>query len=429
MRQNLLRTNRDLLTYPIREIAVIAKKIQEISGEPIIWENIGDPIAAGESVPKWLNEILIKHISKNSTYSYTETKGDIEARQYVLDNFSNSDICSTEDIVFFNGLGEAINKIFDNLPKEARVIVPSPTYPSHATAEAMHAGTNYLSYHLDPDNEWEPNLQEIENSIKYNPNIVAILVINPNNPTATVHKKSTLIKIVEIAKKYNCFLIFDEIYHHMVFPEIENTLLHQIIGDVPGISLKGMSKDIPWPGSRCGWMEVYNSDKDQDFAGFIDMMVLSKMLEVCSTTLPQKTLPDIFSHPKFRPTLDTRIEKYQRRSIEAYQFFKNIPQIKINPAKGVFYLIVELIDLPYSKLNIKNSAVRSYLDLVEQQDITPDFQFAYELLGATNICVVPLTGFGSQLNGFRMTLLQEDDLIFTQTLIKIGEAIKEYYTE
>jgi uncharacterized protein HemX len=41
--------------------------------------------------------------------------------------------------------------------------------------------------------------------------------------------------------------------------------------------------------------------------------------------------------------------------------------------------------------------------------------------------VVPLTGFGSSVNGFRMTLLQENDAVFTQTLEKISHAIIEYY--
>src|SRR4030095_9565603 len=63
--------------------------------------------------------------------------------------------------------------------------------------------------------------------------------------------------------------------------------LADIVGDVPGISMKGMSKDIPWPGSRCGWIEVYNAERDHNFRGYVHTIVVSKMLEVCSTTLPQ----------------------------------------------------------------------------------------------------------------------------------------------
>ena len=112
-----------------------------------------------------------------------------------------------------------------------------------------------------------------------------VFICNPNNPTGSVYKRETLEKIVAIARKYDCFLIFDEIYHRMTFEGVKTTLLHEIIEDVPGISMKGISKDIPWPGSRCGWIEVYNAEKDENFKGFIEIILLTKMLEVCSTTL------------------------------------------------------------------------------------------------------------------------------------------------
>ena len=427
MRQNLLRTEHSLLRYPIREVVEIGKKFEQLADFNMIWENIGDPVASGEVIPEWMKAILREHISDTTTYGYTDSRGDLGARKYVLENFSSDKVCTLNDILFFNGLGEAINKILNNLPKEARVLVPSPTYPSHATAEAMHAGCHFISYSLDPENNWEPNIEEIENHVHYNEQIVAILVINPNNPTGSVYQRETLEKIVGIAKKYNCFLIFDEIYHHMTFPGIENTLLYEIIGDVPGISMKGISKDIPWPGSRCGWIEVYNAEKDEGFNDYIHVILLAKMLEVCSTALPQKILPALYRHEEYPAMLEARIKKYKSRADEAEAFFHNRPHIRFNKPKGVFYLVIELLDLPYSTLESKNKKIRMELDLLEQEPMSADFRFAYELMGSAGVCVVPLTGFGSHLTGFRMTLLQESDAIFTETLKRIGQAIDDYY--
>ncbi len=427
MRQNLLRADSALLTYPIREVVEIGKKLEKLGGFSMIWENIGDPVAAGEEVPSWMHDVVQQQVASDKSFAYTETRGDSAARQYVLDNFSNKKKCTIDDILFFNGLGEAINKVMNNLPKETRVLMPSPTYPSHATAESMHAGCSFISYELDPKNDWEPNLEEIENKVKFNEFVVAILVINPNNPTGSVYKKETLEKIVAIAKKYDCFLIFDEIYHHMTFDGVKTTLLHEIIGDVPGISMKGISKDIPWPGSRCGWIEVYNAEKDDNFKGFIEIILLTKMLEVCSTTLPQVVLPHLYNHPKYASYLQSRIDKYQKRADEACAFFAKIPQVHVNKPKGVFYLVVELLDCPQKQLESINKDVRLFLNVIESKDTPADFQFAYELMGAEGVCVVPLTGFGSQVHGFRMTLLQEDDAVFTQTLEKISNTITEYY--
>jgi len=63
--------------------------------------------------------------------------------------------------------------------------------------------------------------------------------------------------------------------------------------------MKGISKELPWPGSRCGWMEIYNADKDPLFAKYIQSILNAKMVEVCSTTLPQKAIPQIFQHPDY----------------------------------------------------------------------------------------------------------------------------------
>jgi aspartate/methionine/tyrosine aminotransferase len=430
VRQNLLRADNKLLNYPIREVVTIGKQLEKLGNLNMIWENIGDPITAGESVPEWIKDIVRENATTDQAFAYTDTRGYLPARQYILENFSNEKICTVDDILFFNGLGEAINKVINNLPREARILVPSPTYPSHATAEAMHAGCSFISYKLDPENNWEPNLEEIENKVKYNDHVVAILVINPNNPTGRVFSRETLESIVKIAKDHDCFLIFDEIYHAMTFDGVENTLLHEIIGDVPGISMKGISKDVPWPGSRCGWIEVYNAEKDAQFQDFIRMILLAKMLEVCSTTLPQMILPHLYDAPEFKVSIRSRIEKYQRRALQAVEYFNTFPQLRVTMPGGVFYLVVELLDLPRSTLSATTKASRLFIDkLLSEKPVAADFQFSYELMASEGVCVVPLSGFGSNLNGFRMTLLQEDDEVFTHTLEKIGNAVSAYYAE
>jgi len=428
VRQNLLRADNKLLNYPIREVVTIGKQLEKLGNLTMTWENIGDPITAGEEMPEWIKDIVREHSVTDKVFAYTDTRGYLPTREYVLKNFSNEKICTVDDILFFNGLGEAINKVINNLPREARILVPSPTYPSHATAEAMHAGCSFISYGLDPAQDWEPDLLEIENKVKYNDHVVAILVINPNNPTGRVFKRETLEAIVKIAKEHDCFLIFDEIYHSMVFDDVENVLLHEIIGDVPGISMKGISKDIPWPGSRCGWIEVYNSEKDDEFRDFINMILLAKMLEVCSTTLPQMILPHVYSSPHFKGYLKGRIDKYKSRAEEAVAFFNQIPQARVSMPGGVFYFVVELLELPRSELSAATKASRLYLnDLLASKEVAPDFQFTYELMAAEGVCVVPLSGFGSSLNGFRMTLLQEEDDVYTEILESIGRGIKDYY--
>jgi aspartate/methionine/tyrosine aminotransferase len=69
----------------------------------------------------------------------------------------------------------------------------------------------------------------LENKVKYNPNIVGILVINPDNPTGYVFSREDIIAIVEVAKKYDLFLIFDEIYEKLTYEEKDRVLLADVI--------------------------------------------------------------------------------------------------------------------------------------------------------------------------------------------------------
>ena len=131
----------------------------------------------------------------------------------------------------------------------------------------------------------------MENKIKYNPAISGILIINPDNPTGMVYPRKVLEQIVVLAKKYDLFLISDEVYCNIAHNTKKMATLAEVIGDVPGISLKGISKEFPWPGSRCGWIEIYNKEKDAVFAKYVKSVIDAKMLEVCSTTLPQTVIP------------------------------------------------------------------------------------------------------------------------------------------
>jgi len=55
-----------------------------------------------------------------------------------------------------------------------------------------------------------------------------------------------------------------------------------------------------------------------------------------------------------------------------------------------------------------------------------DTRFVYYLLGATGICVVPLSGFYCNRNGFRITLLEIDDKKRKWIFKTLAESIKNY---
>jgi aspartate/methionine/tyrosine aminotransferase len=90
-----------------------------------------------------------------------------------------------------------------------------------------------------------------------------------------------------------------------------------------------MSKDLPWPGSRSGWIEIYNKNSDKNFSAYIDSIFNTKMLEVCSTTLPQAVLEELYTSEKFEQSRKQRIEKYKKRAKIASKVFSDCNLVSV----------------------------------------------------------------------------------------------------
>ncbi|MDZ7724045.1 MAG: pyridoxal phosphate-dependent aminotransferase [candidate division KSB1 bacterium] len=429
MRRNIVHEGAEQLTYEIREIVAIAHQIKDL-GMEISWENIGDPVQKGEKLPDWIKQKISDLVLQDQTYSYVDTQGTPSTRKFLADIVNERGGCqiTPDDIIFFNGLGDAVTRLFGFLKREARVIGPSPAYSTHSSAEAAHSGYEHLTYELDPQNEWMPDLQDLENKVKYNDSIAGILMINPDNPTGAVYPRSVLEAIVDIARRYRVFVMCDEIYAHIVYNNAETIHLSEVIGDVPGLALRGISKELPWPGGRCGWIEVFNQNNYPVFQRYIKSVVNAKMLEVCSTSLPQRAIPLIIGDPRYEGHLERRKKMFERRANEAYDVFSKVDGITVNRTKGAFYMAVLFDDGVLNNkqtLPIENEAIQQRVE-EQVETVAPDKRFVYYLLGATGICVVPLTGFCCSKQGFRLTLLETDDEKRSWIMRTIAESIQTY---
>lgn len=431
MRMNIVHIGAEELNYEIRKIADVANEVERLSGQPMAWENIGDPVQKGEHIPDWIKDIISAAVQQDRTYAYSPTRGLLRTREFLADrcNARGGVRITPEDIIFFNGLGDAVNKVYYLLRREARVIGPSPAYSTHSSAEAGHAGYPPITYRLDPANHWMPDLEELRNKVKYNESIAGIMIINPDNPTGAVFPREVIREMVAIAREYKLFIVADEIYMNMVFQNRENYApISELIEDVPAISLKGISKEIPWPGARCGWMEVYNQKDNPIFQKYIKSILDAKMLEVCSTTLPQMVIPDILGHPQYNDWQVERNRFFEKRSRRAGEIFGKCPGVIVNPPAGAFYLSVvfdkQLTD--DMQLRIENDRVRTYLESQIPPNAEADRRFVYQLLGARNICTVPLSSFVTDLFGFRCTLLERDDEKFESIYTSLAAAIQEF---
>jgi aspartate/methionine/tyrosine aminotransferase len=119
---------------------------------------------------------------------------------------------------------------------------------------------------------------------------------------------------------------------------------------------------------------------------------------------------------------------FAARAQEAWEAFQGVSGVRVIKPQGAFYMSVLFDDGVLNDrqtLPIANAEVRKYVERIVQ-GVPADKRFVYYLLGATGICVVPLTGFCCNRKGFRVTLLESDDAKRRWTWRTIADAIVQY---
>ncbi len=429
MRRRIAHEGVKHLEYEIRKIVDDGYRIRAL-GREIIWENIGDPIAMGEQVVPWIKEIVHELVDDCASWAYCPSRGVLQTREFLAAqiNARGGARVGPEDILFVNGIADAVDKIYDLVHKDSRIVIPSPCYPTHSSNEAKRGEYDNLTFRLDPRNGWRPDLDELRLRVKYNPQVIGIGIVHPDNPTGITYSRQDLEEIVGIAREYGLYLICDEIYAHITFNGAETLHLSNVVGDVPALALRGISKEYPWPGSRCGWIEMLNRTADPYFAEYCKALVDSKMMEVCSTTLPQMSVPRIFSDPRYPAHLRERAQVFEQRANEVYNCFKDVPGVIVNRTNGAFYFTVVFETGVLNDRQTLDIAKPELRRLIESMvtGVANDKRFVYYLMGSQGICVTPLSGFHSDLEGFRMTLLRADDAQRRDTCARIAQAIRDY---
>jgi len=429
MRRDIVHQGAGNLSYEIREIVAVGRQLREL-GIDVTWENIGDPVQKGEAPPAWIREIVHQLLDEPLSWAYCDTEGVAATREFLAAKVNERPSgvrISASDILFFNGLGDAVSKVYGQLRREARVLGPSPAYSTHSSAESASSGYKHLTYNLDPYNNWMPDVDDIRMKVKYNDSIAGILLLSPDNPTGAVYPRELLEEIAEIARQHDCFIITDEIYAHIVY---DGARMHasQWVGDVPAIAMRGISKEYPWPGSRCGWIEILNRDRDENFSRYCTSLLAAKRLEVSSTTLPQMSIPRVMGDARYVDHLRRREQLFGRRADEAVAAFADCDLVVANKPGGAFYFTVMFkpgVLNNRQTLQIDNPIVRERIEAMVQ-GVAADKRFVYYLMGATGIVVVPLTGFQSEHHGFRITLLESNDSKRAWILRTLRESIDVY---
>ena len=179
---------------------------------------------------------------------YGEIQGSIRLKEAVKSLYEAQNL---ENITITHGAISANQLIYESLlEKGDEVLCFLPIYQQHYSIPKL-LGANVKFLYLREENNWLPNLRELENLLTRKTKI--IVINNPNNPTGSVIPDEMLIRIAEIAKNNNSWVLSDEVYRGL---NLIGNPYSKSMCDIyeKGISVGSMSKTYSLPGLRVGWV-------------------------------------------------------------------------------------------------------------------------------------------------------------------------------
>lgn len=230
-------------------IRVFNKRVSGIPG--IIKLTLGEP---DMNTPEHVKQAAINSIKNNDSH-YSVDCGKIELREaisnYLKDTIGIKYDPKTE-VVATVGATEAINAvIFTIANHDEKIIVPTPVFSLYWPVANL-ANTPYRLVNVAPDN-FILTPQRLETAIKAEKGKVRAVILNyPTNPTGVEYSKEQLAGLAEVAKKYNLFVITDEIYSTLVY----GVKHYSIASMIPERTLyiSGLSKSHAMTGYRLGYV-------------------------------------------------------------------------------------------------------------------------------------------------------------------------------
>ena len=178
---------------------------------------------------------------------YTETWGSPTLRETIASTY---DSIASDQVLSFVGAQEGIFAAMHALlGPDDHAITIIPNYQSVESVPLSICDTTGIP--LDPDNNWELDLDRIRDAIR--PNTRVICINFPHNPTGKVIGRQALDSIIAMARPHGIYIFSDEVYRLLERrPEIRLPQVADLYER--GLSLGVMSKAYGLPGIRLGWV-------------------------------------------------------------------------------------------------------------------------------------------------------------------------------
>jgi alanine-synthesizing transaminase len=371
--------------YAIRDLAVLADEVAR-SGHKILPLNIGDPLKFDFATPAHMVEAVAKAM-RDGKNGYSASSGVGEALEAIRHEADRKGIRGVQDVFVTSGVSECVDICLAALLNDGETILtPSPEYPLYS-AVLSKLEAPLCPYNLDESQGWAPDLEEVEAKINdpRGPKIRGIVVINPNNPTGALYGRETLVKIVDLAKRYNLVIFADEIYDKLLLDAKPHTPLASLTGDVTIVTFGGLSKSYLAPGWRIGW-GIVSGDPicAKPYVEAINKLLRSRL---CASQPMQWAIKPALDGPQDH--LKEVTAKLRTRRDITMEWVKSDRRLSCVEPEGAFYA--------FPKVEIPED----------------DLSFVTKLLRKKYVLVVHGSGFGQKpgTKHFRVVFLPQDEVL------------------
>lgn len=380
---------------------VEAMKLQE-EGRNILKLNTGNPASFGFGLPDSIKNALADHIQDG--VGYCDFKGMPGSREAICEYEKSKGIkgITADDVFIGNGVSEVVSfALLPLLDSGDEVLVPAPSYSLWGNSVYL-AGGKPVFYTCDEKSSWYPDIQDIRSKITSRTK--AMVIINPNNPTGMLYPEEILKELAQVAREAGLLLFVDEIYDRLVMDGLKHVSLASLAEDIPVVTLNGLSKSHCLCGYRCGWMVISGPRSlTEDYRRGIIQLT---SMRLCANSLAQIVIPAALKDMETPASMvrpGGRIYEQREATVRELEKIDGLSFVKNNSA---FYI--------FPKLDVKKF------------NITDDKMFAHDLMHATDILLVPGSGFDwKDPDHFRIVMLPEAQVL-GDAIRRMGEFLDGY---
>jgi alanine-synthesizing transaminase len=217
------------------------------------------------------------------------------------------------------------------------ILVPAPDYPLWTAAVTLTGG-NAVHYLCDEDENWWPDMSDVE--AKITPRTRGIVIINPNNPTGAVYPRHILEQFAALARKHDLVLFSDEIYEKIRYVDAPHIHTAAVAEDIPVLTFSGLSKAYRMPGYRAGWVAV--TGPLTATAAYRESLELLASLRLCSNVPAQHAIQTCLGGYQSIEALIRPGGRLREQRDLAWKLLTAIPGVSCVPAAGAMYLFPRL---------------------------------------------------------------------------------------